>query len=344
MKTRVIRKKAKSITANRRIAVVVFIVAFSALGLSTLMVSHAATSATSSEAESGVLAGAASAVSDSSASNGQAVRFGTSSSSTYSCTRTFTNDLPDDWTSDTANNPQGTCHYGVVPYVVTGDTDDTTFVGQNVGGAPPPHFVQTLHANSVRDWYVTVNEASDDPTQPNANGGVHNYPNLGFWMHGRVDDFKTISTSYNVTIPQQNSVAGWAAYDLWFNDDDTEVMITGDFGAYNYYDCTSVATATFSGQPWHMCAFGDERVWKRGTDDAHITNKASDTINIKEILTWMESHTFVDPDTHITRQQLAPGSVWQTGYNGASFGFEVPSTSGQNKDFRVNDFSWTATR
>jgi len=264
---------------------------------------------------------------------------------TYSCNRSYTNDLPDVWTDDpAANSPQGTCQFGIVPYVVTGDTDNTTFVGQNVWGAPPPHFVQSIHANSVRQWDVTINEASDDPTNTIGNGGVHNYPNLGFWMHGKVDDFKTITSSWDVTIPHTSSVVGWGAYDLWFNDDDTEVMIQPEIGANDYYFCDTLATATFSGKPWHMCAFGDERVWKPGTDDNHIVAQPSGSIDIKQILTWMEGHTFVDPDTHATRQQLAPGSVWQTGYNGASFGFEIPSTSGQTVDFRVNDFSWSATR
>jgi hypothetical protein len=201
-----------------------------------------------------------------------------------------------------------------------------------------------MYSNSPRDWYVTVNKPNDSPSDTLANGTVSNYPNVGFWMLGKVDDYASITTSWDVTFPHNNQSAGWAAFDLWFNDDDTEVMIQVDIGANQYFSCDSVATATFSGEPWHLCVFGDERVWKRGTDDDHIVNKASGTLDIREILIWMESHTFVDPVTHATRQQLAPSSKWQTSFVGASFGFEVPSTSGMDAEYRVNDFSWNAVR
>jgi hypothetical protein len=326
-------------------SLVMFVVAFAVLGTALLAISRAATNnvVLSAEAESGTLANGASTVADSSASGGSAVKFG-SGSSTYACNLSYTNNLPEDWTSSSANNPGATCPYSDVSYITTGDPNNGPYLNQNVWGAPPPNFVQSLHANSPRDWYVNINEASDNPSDPNANGGVHNYPNLGFWMRGKVDDYSTITSSWNVTIPQTNSVAGWAAYDLWFNDDNTEVMIQADIGADSYYNCTSVATATFGGQPWHMCDFGTERVWKRGTVDNHLVAAASGTVDIKQILTWMEGHTFVDPSNGTTRQQLAPGSSWQTAYVGASFGFEIPSTSGQTQTFRVNDFSWTAAK
>lgn len=266
---------------------------------------------------------------------------------TYSCTRSYDASKPQVWTGDSdpaANNPMGSCTYSDVAYIVTGDANYGPFVNQNVWGAVPTAFKQKLYANSPRDWYIVVNKPSDNPSDPNANGTVSNYPNMGFWMRGKIDDYKTISSSWNVAIPHNTSSAGWAAYDLWFNDNQDEVMIQADIGANSYFGCTSVATATFSGQPWHMCVFGNERVWKRGTDDNHLVNLASGTVDIKEILTWMEGHTFVDPNTNATRQQLMPGSVWQTSYVGASFGFEVPSTSGLDATYRVNDFSWTASR
>jgi hypothetical protein len=263
----------------------------------------------------------------------------------YSCLRSYDASKPEVGVDDAvSNNPSGSCHYTDVPYIVTGDTGSAPYINQNVWGTVPKTFKQQMYANSPRDWFVIVNKPNDTPTDTLANGAVGNYPNVGFWMRGNVDDYASITASWDVTLPHNNQSAGWAAFDLWFNDDGTDVLIQVDIGANQYFNCDVVATATFSEEPWHLCIVGDERVWKRGTDDEHIVNKSSGTLDIKQILTWMESHTFVDPSTHATRQQLPPSSKWQTSFVGASFGFEVPSTSGMDAEYRVNDFSWTATR
>ena len=135
-------------------------------------------------------------------------------------------------------------------------------------------YQQTLYATAPNDWYVTANANTNF-------GGVETYPNTGFDMTGTVDSDSSITSSWSVTIPTNETTAGWAAYDLWFNNWNDEVMIQTDLTVPSNgdYDCNAVATATFSGMPWHLCVFGSERVWKPGTSDADLPT------NLRAVLT-----------------------------------------------------------
>ena len=110
-------------------------------------------------------------------------------------------------------------------------------------------------------------------------------------MQGTVDSSSSIASSWNVTIPTNSqTTAGWAAYDLWFNNWADEVMIQTDIVANSNYNCTASTSATFNGMPWHMCQFGSERVWKPGTDDTHLRNETTGSVDVRSMLTWMEQH------------------------------------------------------
>jgi hypothetical protein len=191
------------------------------------------------------------------------------------------------------------------------------------------HYQATLYANSPGDWKVVVNITED------AGGGVLAYPNVGWYPYPNlpevpVDSYSSITSSWNVTIPADSrTTTGWAAYDLWLNggweNKPDEVMIQPDITANQNYDCKPVATATFGGMPWHLCVFGSERVWKPGTDDQHLINQPSGTVNVLAIIKWMEHNGY-----------LPRNSTWFA----ESFGFEICNTSGTVQTFQVNDFTW----
>lgn len=211
------------------------------------------------------------------------------------------------------------CNYSDYPGIVGASSDP--WVDQNIWSGNSS-YKQTLYASNPGKWYVIANANTHF-------GGVLTYPNTGFYMTGAIDSYSSITSSFSTTIPDNARTAGWAAYDLWFNDWQAEVMIQTDITANSYYDCTAKTTATFDGQPWHLCVFGSERVWKPGTDDQHLRNQASGTIDIKAFLTWMEQHGY-----------LPAGSTWTAG----SYGFEICDTGGTNEIFQVNAFSWTADK
>jgi hypothetical protein len=211
------------------------------------------------------------------------------------------------------------CDYPAFAGIVGASSDP--YVDQNIW-AGDANYKQTLYATNPGNWYVTANANTNF-------GGVLTYPNTGFSMAGSVDSYSSVTSSYSTTIPTNARTAGWAAYDLWFNNWNDEVMIQTDITANSYYDCTATTTATFGGEPWHLCVFGSERVWKPGTDDQHLLNTTSGTIDIQSFLTWMEQHGY-----------LPKGSTWTA----ASYGFEICDTGGANENFQVNSFSWTATK
>jgi len=212
----------------------------------------------------------------------------------------------------------GRCYFPGDPAVV--GANGQPYLDQNVWAADGSTYKQSLHGAGPQDWYITA--------QANTNfGGVLTYPNVGFDMAGTVDSKPSTTSSWGTEIPHDAKTAAWAAYDLWFNNWADEVMIQTDIAANSYYTCQAVATAVFDGNPWHMCRFGAERVWKPGTDDAHLQNRTAGSLNIKAVLTWMEQNG-----------QLPAGSTWTA----ASFGFEVCDTGGVVQKLSVNKFTWSS--
>lgn len=204
------------------------------------------------------------------------------------------------------------------PYPETAGIDGATEVDANDWSGDPAYRA-TLYANGPADWQAVADTAGDG-------GAILAYPNT--WIHdvsGPVDAASSVVTSWSTSFPHDSATVGWAAYDLWFNDWATEVMVQTDISAGPAYACAPAASATFGGQPWHLCVFGSERVWKHGTDDAHLINQASGSLDVLPFLAWMEQHGY-----------LPAGSTWTA----ASFGFEVANTGGAAAAFRVDGLTW----
>jgi hypothetical protein len=213
----------------------------------------------------------------------------------------------------------GQCNFAADPAIVGASSDP--WVAQDVWSHAAGYY-QTLYAHGPGSWYVVANANTHF-------GGVLTFPDTGFWMTGAIDSYTSTTSSFSTTIPDNARTAGWAAYDLWFNNWKEEVMIQTDATANSDYDCTAKTTATFDGMPWHLCVFGSERVWKPGSNDQHYIKQPTGTVNIKAFLTWMEQNGYLDP-----------GSTWTAG----SYGFEICDTGGANENFQVNAFSWTAQK
>jgi hypothetical protein len=182
-------------------------------------------------------------------------------------------------------------------------------------------YTQDLTAYSPGDWNIVAKINSDF-------GGVQAFPNTGFDMTGTVDSDPAINSSWNVTLPTASTVAGWATYDLWFNNWANEVQIHVDqtVPSNGDYNCTAVAETTIDGAPWHLCVFGSEDVWKAGVSDTSPgANTPSGSLNILPFLQWEEANGY-----------LPAGSTWTA----SSFGFEVCDTGGIAETFGLNSFTW----
>lgn len=215
------------------------------------------------------------------------------------------------------------------PNIVGAQASSTPWVSQNVWN-PVPGGTQKLTALSPANWNVVA----EVPASHDSDGGIVSFPDTGFWMGNntgttKVDSSASVTSSWDVTLPADTSlVAGWAAYDLWFNNWADEVMIRTDVTANSDYDSGApAATATFNGQVWHMQNFGSERVWTPGADDAHKVSIAKGSVDVLAMLKWMEQNG-----------KLPANSVWTA----ASFGFEIARTNSTQQTFTVNNFTWTA--
>jgi hypothetical protein len=191
---------------------------------------------------------------------------------------------------------------------------------------------QTLFANSPGDWMVTAN-------WPAGNTGVETYPSLdadyhelvnGTWIERPLSDFSSMTSSFSETMNATSGTSAWAAYDIWLNHGADEIMIQHDFA--NNGACAPVATVRFGGsngvpsQPWHLCDFGTEKVWKLGTDDNHKISEQSGSVDIKAMLTWLEDHGYIQQNSTI-------GDI--------GYGWEICSTGGVDENFQVTGFSIT---
>src|SRR5262249_22704525 len=89
-----------------------------------------------------------------------------------------------------------------------------------------PAYTATIQANNPGNWQVTANVNTP------GDGSVKAFPDAGWgmpWPEVKVDSFPVTTSSWNVTVPTDNTqVDGWAGYDLWFNNWANEVMIQPD--------------------------------------------------------------------------------------------------------------------
>lgn len=280
------------------------------MGIYFLASSHAASYVGSQEAENGTVAGGASVVSDSSASGGKAVKFGSASTGgggsggggiTFNTCISPTTTIPMD-----PNNVQAGVTIGNF-YL----TDDTW----NAGGY---QVSQTIYACDYNDWYVIANMNN------NANdGAVKTYPNIHEdFNEPKISSYHTISSTFAETAPHVGIYE--YAYDMWLNgvasNGSTEVMIWND----NYGQTPSgsvVATFSDGGQTYN--------VYKSGSYIAFVdtTNVMSGTINILDFYNFIISKGYI----------ASTSTIGQIDY-----GIEMVSTSSTNAKFEVNNFSLTA--
>ena len=213
----------------------------------------------------------------------------------------------------------GHCPFGPYRGITHASTDP--HVDQNVW-APIPGWRQTLHATDPGHWYVTAN-------MPAGNTAVVSFPNTGFYYNKALSRFSSIVSSFADSIPTRAGTNAEASYDIWFNNTGTvdEVMIQNDYSpgrgpACGTWTARNVRFGSGRGapiHPWDLCVSGSTAYWE--TADG---NMPSGTINVLAMLNWLVRHG-----------QL-PARVRLGGF---SYGFEISSTGGVDRKFRIRSFS-----
>lgn len=215
--------------------------------------------------------------------------------------------------------PKGAC--GPYRYsAITDSNGQNTFVSQNVWNTIP-QWSQTLHATSPGSWYVTAN-------MPDGNTAVVSFPDASeeYYYKNTLTGWSAIYSSFAENMNPASGTSAEAAYDIWLNNWNDEVMIQHDI--VNRASCPVLATARFGGsggvpvQDWNLCKYGSELIWQlRGAPER------AGRVNILAMLTWLEGHGYLPQASELVN---------------ISYGFEICSTGGRPETFTVSGFSISA--
>ncbi|GAB3237161.1 hypothetical protein GCM10027447_36140 [Glycomyces halotolerans] len=172
---------------------------------------------------------------------------------------------------------------------------------------------QTISAVDQSHWWV-------DADHPNT-GGIKSYPNVSYTLGQQVSQMPEVTSSVSWEGPGEgNGVAYNAAYDVWGNGHDHEIMIwlgaVGPVGPLGGYDTTvNVGGHNFD---YYRGNNGSNEVYTF----IRTSNTNSATVDITEIAQWLYS-TGRMPDVRIDQIQ---------------FGYEITSSAGGHR-FSTESYS-----
>jgi hypothetical protein len=223
-----------------------------------------------------------------------------------------------------------------------------------------------IEANSAQNYVITNNT-------PAGHTSVSAYSNV--WAHGYtgvLDDYKTLTSSYNLSMPVNANTQAWAMQDDWLKEPnstndwaDYELMVQYDFANKNA-DCPSTwdnganawgvvaHNVMIDGVAWHVCD-GENPMHADGTCDETLDDacgaivfklgatendrptlpNASGTIDLKAMIQWLENNN-------------VPGQNYPFIQKGSSIanlsaGWEICTTGGIPEQFVGKGFTVNAT-
>jgi len=191
---------------------------------------------------------------------------------------------------------------------------------------------QDLTAYSFANWSVTATDTdpSDSPgevlTYPDAS---YNYYQLDNPPQYNLNNITTLTSDFTESMPNLSSVDAEAAYDIWLNNWDTEVMVwvaTSPGKDRNLADSgdTEVGTYTFGGENYSL--------WTNGTgiNGFYIFlldhSETSGTVDLLPMLQTLVSKGWIPANSPLTE---------------IPFGWEISDTGGQPATFSLSRFDVT---
>jgi hypothetical protein len=226
---------------------------------------------------------------------------------------------------------------GQAPGFAAGQQSSQNFLGVNqdpwTGGQGP----QVLSASSFQHWSVTATDT--DPS--NAPGEVLTYPDASFNYYQTntvasgykappanydLTNITSLSSDFTESMPQVKGLDAEAAYDMWLNEWQTEIMVwveTSPGKDRNLADSgdTKVGTYTYGGQNFSL--------WRNGSGITGFYvflldhNETSGTVNLKAMLETVVSLGYIPATSPLTQ---------------IPFGWEVSDTGGKPVTFSMSRF------
>jgi hypothetical protein len=227
---------------------------------------------------------------------------------------------------------------GQAPGFAAGQRSSANMLGVNQDPWSGRQGPQSLTANSFEDWSVTATDK--DPA--NAPGEVLTYPDASFnyyrlatassgYKDGPpaydLNNITSLTSSFSETMPRLSYLNAEAAYDLWLNNWQTEVMVWVDTSARKDRDLTvdgmsKAGTYTYMGQHFSLWHSGN------GITGFYVFlldhNETSGTVDLKAMLETMVSLGYIPANSSLTQ---------------IPFGWEISDTGGKPVTFTLSQFS-----
>jgi hypothetical protein len=183
---------------------------------------------------------------------------------------------------------------------------------------------QEVWANSSGDWGVTS-------TMAKGNTAVLTYPAVQ-QQFGANDQPASLAhaselkSTFTEAMPTTAGTIGEAAYDIWLNGWNTEVMIWVDKQHETFYQPV-LGTATFGGQQFTVYLdHGVSHGYPSGPFFFVLQhNETHGTIDILAVFHWLERAGYLSPS--------------KGGLNAVDFGWEICSTNGVPENFSISHYT-----
>jgi hypothetical protein len=226
---------------------------------------------------------------------------------------------------------------GQAPGFAAGQHAAPNLIGVNQDGWTSGQGLQVLTASSWQRWSVTATDT--DPSD--APGEVLTYPDASY-NYSQVDtkashytapppqydltDIRSLTSDFTESMPRIPDLNAEAAYDLWLNNWDTEIMVWVDTSPAkdrNLADdgMTKVGTYTYWGQSFAL--------WRSGSGIKGFYvflldhNETSGFVHLKAMLETMVSLHYIPADSPLTQ---------------IPFGWEISDTGGRPVTFTMSRF------
>jgi hypothetical protein len=186
---------------------------------------------------------------------------------------------------------------------------------------------QEIWANSSSDWGVVANMAK-------GNTSVLTYPAVQkrFGAGGEpamLANARELKSTFAESMPTTSGTIGEAAYDIWLNNWNTEVMVWVD-NQHQEFSTPAAGVVKLDGRKFTVYASpGTSGGYPRGPFTFVIQkNETKGTVDILGAIRWLEYNGYI--------------SASGAGINAVDFGWEICSTNGKPEIFSISHFSISA--
>jgi hypothetical protein len=240
---------------------------------------------------------------------------------------------------------------GQAPGFLAGQQSQPNLIDVNQDGWSGSQGAQSISASTYQNWSVT---ATDTPPQANS-AQILTYPDTSFNYYQLnaapnytdppsgydLNNISSLTSSYSETMPAtSDKYTAEAAYDIWLNNWDTEVMVWTDVH-YQGVDCggpgwtpecsgdTLLGNYTYDGQQWSLYDNGGGingyYMWIPDNGTAlDAVSQPSGTVDLKDMLAQTATSGKFTADSPLTS---------------IDYGWEIADTGGKPLTFTMNSLS-----